>query len=211
MKTVFQILLTIAILALAYFCVDSINRPLKFIDEHEYRRAKVIERLQDIRSAQVAYRTVNGHYTASFDSLVAFVANDSLPMVRMEGSLTDSILNAGMTEATALRMGIIKRDTTRISVMDSLFNKKPWIVDSLPYVPFTDGKTKFELGTATILTASQVEVPVFEAKVHNNIYLDGLEKQEVVNINDRQRKLERYPGLSVGSLTEANNNAGNWE
>ena len=201
MKTVFQ---------MAYYCVDSINRPLKFIDEHEYRRAKVIERLQDIRSAQVAYRTVNGHYTASFDSLVAFVANDSLPMVRMEGSLTDSMLNAGMTEATALRMGIIKRDTTRISVMDSLFSKKPWIVDSLPYVPFTDGK-QFELGTATILTASQVEVPVFEAKVHNNIYLDGLEKQEVVNINDRQRKLERYPGLSVGSLTEANNNAGNWE
>lgn len=211
MKTVFQILLTIAILVLAYFCVDSINRPLKFKDEHEYRRAKVIERLQDIRSAQVAYRTVNGNYTANFDSLVAFVANDSLPLVRMEGSLTDSMLNAGMTEATALRMGIIKRDTTRISVLDSLFNKKHWIVDSLPYVPFTNGKTKFELGTATILTASQVEVPVFEAKVHNNIYLEGLEKQEVININDRQRKLERYPGLSVGSLTEANNNAGNWE
>src|SRR5690554_5657378 len=170
MKTVFQILLTIAILALAYFCVDSINRPLKFIDEHEYRRAKVIERLQDIRSAQVAYRTVNGRYTAGFDTLVAFVANDSLPMVRMEGSLTDSMLNAGMTEATAVRTGIIKPDTTRLRVKDSLHNNQPWIVDSLAYVPYTHRKTGRELGAATVLTGSRVEGPVLEAKLHNRLY-----------------------------------------
>jgi hypothetical protein len=210
MKTAFQILLTIAILVLAYFCIDSINKPVKFQKNYETRRDKVIERLKEIRSAQVAYRSVNGVYTASFDTLIAFVAADSLPMVRMEGALTDSMLFEGMTEATALKMGIITRDTSRISVRDSLFSRKPWILDSLRYVPFTDQK-EFEMGIGIIKTASQVEVPVFEARVHNNIYLNGLEEQEIININDRQRKLEKYPGLKVGSLSEANNNAGNWE
>lgn len=210
MKTAFQILLTIAILVLAYFCVDSINKPVKFQKDYDTRRDEVIERLKEIRSAQVAYRSVNGIYTASFDTLIAFVANDSLPMVRMEGALTDSMLEAGMNEATALKMGIITRDTTHISVKDSLFSRKPWILDSLRFVPNTN-QVEFEIGIGVIKTASQVEVPVFEAKVHNNVYLNGLEEQEIININDRQRKLERYPGLKVGSLTEANNNAGNWE
>jgi hypothetical protein len=210
MKTAFQILLTIAILVLAYFCIDSINKPVKFQKDYDTRRDNVIERLKEIRSAQVAYRSVNGVYTASFDTLIAFVAADSLPMVRMEGALTDSMLFEGMTEATALKMGIITRDTSRISVKDSLFSRKPWILDSLRYVPFTD-KIEFEMGIGVIKTASEVEVPVFEARVHNNIYLNGLEEQEIININDRQRKLEKYPGLKVGSLSEANNNAGNWE
>ncbi len=210
MKTAFQILLPIAILVLAYFCIDSINKPVKFQRDYDTRRDKVIERLKEIRSAQVAYRSVNGVYTASFDTLIAFVAADSLPMVRMEGALTDSMLFEGMTEATALKMGIITRDTSRISVKDSLFSRKPWILDSLRYVPFTDNK-EFEMGVGVIKTASQVEVPVFEARVHNNIYLNGLDEQEIINISDRQRKLEKYPGLKVGSLSEANNNAGNWE
>jgi len=210
MKTVFQILLTIAIVVLAYLCVDSINKPVKFQKDYETRRDKVIERLKEIRSAQVAYRSVNGTYTASFDTLIAFVEKDSLPMVRREGSLTDSMLEAGMTELKALELGIIKRDTTRISVKDSLFSNKPWALDSLRFIPFTNKKV-FEMGTGTIKTASNVEVPVFEAKVHNRVYLDGLDEQEIININDRQRKLEKYPGLKVGSLTEANNNAGNWE
>jgi len=210
MKTAFQILLTIAIFALGYFCVESINKPVRFQKDYELRRHKVIERLVDIRSAQVAYRSINNKFTGSFDTLIAFIKNDSLPLVRMEGSLSDSLLLAGMTERMALQMGIIKRDTIRISVKDSLFSRKPWIADSIKYVPFSGGKT-FELGATTINTVSGVKVPVFEAKAHNNVYLQGLERQEVINLNDKSKKLEKYPGLKVGSLEEANNNAGNWE
>lgn len=210
MKTIIQVLLTIAIIVLGYMCVESINKPVRFQKDYQARVDKVVERLKDIRSAQVAYRSVHGAYTGSFDSLRTFIANDSLPMVRMEGSLTDSMLAAGVTELMALKDGIIKRDTTKISVLDSLFARKRWMPDSISYVPFSNNK-EFEMGAGVIKTASGVDVSVFEAKVHNNIYLEGLERQEVININDKQRKLERYPGLKVGSLEEANNNAGNWE
>lgn len=210
MKTIIQVLLAIAIVVLGYMCVESINEPVRFKKEYQGRVDKVVERLKEIRSAQVAYKSVHGVYTHSFDSLKSFIKQDSLPMVRMEGSLTDSMIAAGVTERMAIKEGIIKRDTTRISVLDSLFSRKLWMPDSISYVPFTD-KKEFEMGAGVIKTASGVDVSVFEAKVHNNIYLEGLNRQEVININDRQRKLERYPGLKVGSLDEANNNAGNWE
>jgi hypothetical protein len=128
MKTTVQILLIIAILFVGFLVYESIQRPVRFDREQTIRKNKVIERLKEIRSAQVAFKAVNGRYTADFDSLSSFVANDSLPMVRMEGSLSDSMLMAGMTELKALELGIIKRDTTRISVMDSLFPTKPWLV-----------------------------------------------------------------------------------
>ncbi len=209
MKTVFQIVLTIAIIVLGYLCVESIQRPVRFQQNYQKRKDKVIERLEDIRSAQNAYKSVHKKFTGSFDTLLRFVKNDSLPLVRMEGRLSDSMLEAGITELKALKLGIIKRDTIRISVKDSLF-ASGFNIDSLQFVPFTKGE-KFEMGTSTIKTASGVDVPVFEAKVHNNIYLNGLEKQEIINLTDKTMQLEKYPGLKVGSLEEANNSAGNWE
>ncbi len=210
MKTVFQILLTIAIIVLVYMNVESINRPVRFKKEYEERTNDVVNRLKDIRTAQVAFRSKNKTYAENFDTLINFIKYDSLALIRMEGSLTDSMLAEGITEKMALELGKITRDTIRVSVRDSLFGRNPWIVDSLRYVPHSDG-AEFEMGATILKTTSGVEVPVFEAKVHNDVFLKGLERQEVVNINDRLNKLERYQGISVGSLEEANNNAGNWE
>jgi hypothetical protein len=209
MKTVLQIVLTIAIIVLGYLCVESIQKPVRFQKNYEKRKDKVIERLENIRSAQNAYKSVHKKFTGSFDTLLQFVKNDSLPMVRMEGRLSDSMLEAGITELKALKLGIIKRDTIRVSVKDSLF-VKGFNIDSLRFVPYTKGE-KFVLGTGIIKTASGVDVPVFEAKVLNDIYLKGLENQEIINLNDKTLKLEKFPGLKVGSLEEANNSAGNWE
>lgn len=210
MKTTFQILLIIVIGFLAFLVYESIMRPVKFQREYNIRTEKVIDRLKDIRSAQVAYKLVNGKYTASFDTLSDFVANGQIPVVRMEGSLNDSMILAGMTELKALELGIIKRDTAYVNVIDTLFKTKTWIADSLRYVPFTD-KAEFELGTNVLSTASGVDVEVFEAKVPYEVFLQGLEKQEIINLREVDVKLDRFPGLRVGSLTEANNNAGNWE
>ncbi|TAJ15704.1 hypothetical protein DMA11_00420 [Marinilabiliaceae bacterium JC017] len=209
MKTVIQIILTVAIIILGYLCYESINRPIEFKKEYKTRSEAVIQRLKDIREAQVAYKSVHNRYTGSFDTLINFVKTDSLQLVKKEGSLTDSMLNEGMTEVKALALGIISRDTIPVSVLDSLFSKT-YPIDSLRYVPFTENE-QFEMGSGIVTTGSGVKVKVFEAKVHNNIYLNGLEKQEIINLSDKTQKLERYPGLKVGSLDETNNNAGNWE
>jgi hypothetical protein len=77
-------------------------------------------------------------------------------------------------------------------------------------VPFTD-KAQFEMGASSITTSSGLVIPVFEAKVANRVYLKGLDNQERINLDDMAEQLGRFPGLKVGSLDEANNNAGNWE
>jgi hypothetical protein len=83
----------------------------------------------------------------------------------------------------------------------------------LPYIPFTNDE-KFFLETNKITTGSGVQVNVFEARAHNNQFLGelkGIYDQEIINLNEKRRIDGKYPGLKVGSLTETNNNAGNWE
>jgi hypothetical protein len=96
--------------------------------------------------------------------------------------------------------------------LDSVFGKN-YPINKLPIIPYSGGK-KFFLGATRVKTGSGVDVAVFEARAHNNIILSQLEDeygQEIINLNEKSRVDGKYPGLKVGSLTEANNNAGNWE
>ena len=67
------------------------------------------------------------------------------------------------------------------------------------------------MAAGELQTGSKVIVQVFEASVTNKVLLAGLNHQEIVNLDDVARQLDRFPGLKVGSLKEATNNAGNWE
>lgn len=201
MKTVIQILLSIAIVVLGYLLVDSIMQPINFQQEQRARYNRTIERLKDIRRAQIAYRSVYGEFTGSFDTLINFINTDSFRVVMAIGFEDE--------ESDAPAEDVI-RDTILVSVRDSLF-PSDYVVDSLRYVPFTGGREEFFLGAGEVMTGSGLEVKVFEARVHNNVLLRGLDKQLVINMNDERAKRDQFPGLRVGSLTETTNNAGNWE
>ncbi|MDO4461683.1 MAG: hypothetical protein Q4C30_04185 [Bacteroidia bacterium] len=208
MKTVLQFILLFVIIGLGWMIYRSVQEPIIFQEQYDQRKAAVVERLKLIREAQVAYKAINERYTGSFDTLITFVKEGNYKLTKNEGSLTDSMLNAGMTEKEALKRGIIKRDTIYVSVKDSLCkNINP---DSIEFVPYTNG-AKFEMGAGSITTSSKLVIPVFEAKVANKVYLKGLDEQYRINLDDEAKQLNRYPGLKVGDLEEANNNAGNWE
>jgi hypothetical protein len=212
MKKGIQILLILVIIFLGYKVYTSIATPIDFQKELKLRNDAVVESLKNIRKAQLAFKEVNGKYTANWDSLVKFTKTGTLPLVRKIGALSDAQLEAGMTESEALKQGIIIRDTVRIAVRDSLFGKS-FEIDKLPFIPYTQNE-KFFLGTNVITTGSGVKVPVFEARAHNNQILSELKdtyEQEIINLNEKRRVDGKYPGLKVGSLTETNNNAGNWE
>jgi len=199
MKTVVQIILSIAILLLGYLLYDSVMKPIRFNKELANRGDATVERLKDIRKAQVAYKSENGTYTGSFDSLINFINEGNLKVVIAVGSVDDS---------AAVAAGLVRRDTILVAVKDSLFkNQNP---DMLRYVPGRDG-LEFEMAAAVLETGSKVKVPVFEAKVHYEKLLAGLTDQLIINIVDEKTKLDKYPGLKVGDIVEPNNNAGNWE
>ena len=201
MKTVIQVLLSVAILVLGYLLVDSINQPIRFQQEQRTRYNRTIDRLKDIRTAQLAYRSVYGEFTGSFDTLIDFVKYDSFRVVMAIGFEDD--------DADVASEQII-RDTIRVSVRDSLF-RAGYPIDSLRYVPYTGGREQFFLGAGEVMTGSGLNVKVFEAHVHNDVLLAGLDRQLVINLNDERIRRDQFPGLRVGSLTETTNNAGNWE
>lgn len=209
MKVVFNSLLVLAILVLGYLCVQTILTPIRFDEQRAKREAAVVERLVNIRKAQVEFKKQNNHYTGSMDSLITFLNTGKIAIVKKEGTLTDQQLEEGMTEKKAVKLGLIRRDTTFVNVKESLFGAA-FNADSLAYVPFGNG-AKFEMAANVLTSASGISVPVFEAKTPYNVYLQGMDRQELINLNDVANKLERYAGLKVGSVDEANNNAGNWE
>lgn len=228
MKTVINIVLGLCACALVYICYASIMGPIDFEEQKKVRDRAVIARLIDIRKAQQEYRMLHKQqYTASFDTLIDFVKNAKIPFVAKEGVLSDKQLEDGLTERKAMAMinkakktgnwtevkknGLenFKRDTMWVAVLDTVF-PKGFIADSLRYVPFGNGK-QFEIATKNDTTKSGAPIYLLEVKTPYTVYLDGLDKQEIVNIIDVQQKLGRYPGLMMGSVEVPNNNAGNWE
>jgi len=210
MKTVIQIVLIVIAILLGYLVYNSVKKPIDFEASKKERYDEVVNKLKDIRKAQAAYKDVNGKFTGSWDTLINFVENGKLPLVKRIGMLTDSMVAAGWTEEIALKKGKIIRDTVRISVKDTLFGAD-YDASSLRYVPVPDTTAEFHLGATIITTGSGIKVPIFEAKAHNNTILRGLDRQLIINLSDKARTNDKYPGLKVGSLTEANNSAGNWE
>jgi hypothetical protein len=211
-KTALQILLVVAIIVLGYLIFESIMTPIRFNQERQVREDATIQRLKDIRTAQIAFKSEYERYTGDFDSLITFLKTGHFKVVKAIGSAPDSLIEAlGKREAEliALKKGLIQRDTIQLSVIDSLFYAG-YPVDSIRFVPFTDNY-EFEMGAGQLQTGSKVRVRVFEAKVPYDVLLAGLDPQLIINYIDEREKITGYPGLRVGSLEEATNNAGNWE
>ena len=106
-----------------------------------------------------------------------------------------------------------RRDTIELNMLQSLYKGEydESNIDVITEIPFSDG-LRFEMETNNDYKTSQgIRVPLFEARAPFTSYLHDLNKQELVNLIDREEKLEHYPGLKVGDVFSPNNNAGNWE
>lgn len=212
-KIIVQILLGCAIAVLGFLCVDSIQKPQEFLRIKKQRYDVIIKKLKDIRKAQIAFKDAHGQYASNFDTLISFVKHDSIKLVKSIGSLSDDQLEAGMTEEEAIKKGIIIRDTLRVCALDTLFGKD-YKIDNIKFVPFTKGKHQFKIGSSKIMTEAMVEVPVFEARVSNTVIFEDIYdefRNEIMEENGNRTRINKYPGLKVGDIKEANNNVGNWE
>lgn len=211
MKVTLKILLTAAVILLAYMCYRSIMGNIEFDEEKKIRDAAIIERLVDIRKVQIEYKNVHKVHAANFDELSKFLNEEKLPFIVKEGVLTDEQLEKGMTEAEAVKQGIIRRDTIWALAKDTILGKN-YDVANMRWVPAVPGdKLQFSMDTATIISGSGYEIKVFEAGVKSSDYLRGMDAQLLYNLIEKAEKQGKYPGLRVGSLEEVNNYAGNWE
>ena len=227
-KIVVEVILLAAIGGLVYWLYSNIMAPVKFNKERDIRKEVAVQRLKDIRTLQVAYKSVTGKFNSSIDSLKQFYENGEMEIVMQIGSMDDSLavanteaikkanrnlkgdqLTAKLAEAYAAGQNVVYSTTTKIPVRDTLFNGRPdFCVDSIKYIPFSGKPIEME---STIRMVSGVPVPLFEARIPWKILLVGMDNQLRVNLDAEMRDLNRYEGLQVGSVTAPNNNAGNWE
>ena len=211
MRKAIQVLFVLIIIILGYLIVESIMEPIRFNQSVERRERATINRLIDIREAQKAYKDVYKRYTGSFDTLINFLHNDSFSVIRAIGTIPEEWLEEfGLEQARerAIREGVITRETTKISVMDSLYGTT-YPVDSLRYVPYTEG-VEFDIESSEILTSSNLKVQVVEVSVHYDDLLKGLDEQLIVNYKDERMKIVGFEGVKFGSLEEGTL-TGNWE
>lgn len=228
-KIILEVLLAALICLLVWLTVKSVQKPVNFNNELKARSQVAIQRLKDIRTLQVAFKSVNGRFSPTVDSLKMFYETGQMDIVMQIGSHDDSIAVANteaikkankklkpeqitekLKEAYAAGQKVVFSTVTKMPVKDTLFHNRPdFCIDSLFFIPFS-GKQPVEM-ESTIKTVSGVQVPLFEARMPYKALCKGMDNQLRINKDAECRDQNRYEGLQVGSVNAPNNNAGNWE
>ncbi len=73
MKFVFQLILWVIIAALGYLIFNAVYGEVRFNDLKVVRYQKVVDKLEDIRDSQMAYKQNTGKFAKNFDDLIRFV------------------------------------------------------------------------------------------------------------------------------------------
>jgi hypothetical protein len=198
LKNIIQISLFVVIFLLVYFIYESVMKPVRFNQSVDLRSKEVIQKLMDIRTSQMTFKSIHGKFTASFDTLIDFLRTGEIPVVKIIPDPTDTTFTKTI------------RDTLGyIPVKDSLFKTRPdFKIENIKYVPETSNKVfKMDAG---VINKGGVKVNVFEASTLYSDFLLGLDKQSVTNLIASKEQIEKFPGIKVGSMTEASTD-GNWE
>ena len=92
-KQIALLLIPINIL-LIYFVYNSINSEVEFQKVAKVRISDNIQKLKDLRQVQIAYKKVNHTYANNFESLINFLENDSMPIIKSIGETPDTLTDA---------------------------------------------------------------------------------------------------------------------
>ena len=202
-----QIVLWVASIFFAYKIYDSINGPIKFNEEKNVRYAKVINRLKDIRTAQIAHRDVKGVFSNNFDSLIKFIDEGQFTLIEKRDS---SFLEYDRTYRIDMLREIIVIDTLgTVPVKDSLFGTS-LSYKNMAFIPIEGvDDQKFEIA-AKVIDKNGYKVPVFEVKVKKNVILFDQNKDLIKQENETIAvDGVNGPEIILGSLSNVSTN-GNW-
>ena len=234
LKTILSIVLALLCVFLVYKIYQGVMEPVRFEHDVNARKKVAIQQLKDIRDLQVAFKSVNDRFTASFDTLKQFYNTGEMVVLMQIGSKDDSLAMAHTNEVKKAKKGkitdadlyklyqegdknLVFSIQNKIAVKDTLFkNRDDFNINTIEKIPFAVGEygaaavTDIEMD-AIVKKVSGVDVPIFEAKLPYKSLLNGLNHQLIVNLIAEREDLGQYEGLQVGSITAPNNNAGNWE
>ncbi|MCB0643464.1 MAG: hypothetical protein KDC44_17565 [Phaeodactylibacter sp.] len=193
MRLVINLVLIAATLFLVWVLYKSIEEPIAFKNERERRELAVIEKLQEIRSAQEAYRSITGLFAPDFDTLSLVLKTGQFKIIQVFGDPDDPT----NTEA-------IRYDTLYRPAIDSI-RSLGINLDSLRFVPFGKGET-FRIAADT-LTYQKTLVEVVEVGTPRKTFMGRF-------ADTRYQKYDNsYDPNSIIKFGDMNspNLSGNWE
>jgi hypothetical protein len=184
-----------------YMSYKSVGDTSRHNDLYKFSLELIKENLNNVRTAQKAYKEIHGVYAKDWKTLEDFIKSGTVPEVVAKGfvparKLTpeeskfiyndNRPIDNNMTEEEAYKLSKhpdlypefkdFKRDTIQISFIDRQFknasylerrkkaNFGDFIVDSLKYIPYTNGKELFKLQTLDSVMVGSDKVPVLEVK-----------------------------------------------
>jgi hypothetical protein len=205
MKLAIQAVLWILCVVFSYQIYDSINGPINFNETKNKRYAEVIDRMKEIRKAQIAHKDVKGFYANNFDSLVSFIETGIFTLIEKRDS---SFMEYDRTYRIDMLREVIVIDTLGfVNVKDSLFKDDSYKM--LRKVPVEGIDAEFSI-KANVINKNGYRVPVFEVKVAKNIVLHDQDKDLLKQENETiSVDGVNGPEIILGSLSEVSTN-GNW-
>lgn len=149
MRLIINLVLVLIIVGLIYLLAESIREPIAFKAEKDRREQAVIDKLREIREAQEVYRSVSGGpFAPTWDTLTQVLREGQIPFISVIGDPDDPNFT-----------GVITYDTTFQAAIETV-NEKGWSLDSLKYIPFSNGKA-FDIKADT-LSYQKTKVHVVE-------------------------------------------------
>ncbi len=208
MKLVIQLLLWIVIGVLGYLTFNAVYEPIEFNKVKEARYQKVIDKLKDIRKAQLAHKQVTGVFAGDFDNLIKFIDTAEYTVTQRRDT---TILDEEYKKTYGVdqyKSKTIVDTLGYVPVKDSIFKNSSRYKEMM-YVPTTDKKAKFEIESGKI-RKNDTEISVFEVKVSKDVILSDLDKDLLM----QEKQVISVDGVNgeyiqIGSMTEINTN-GNW-
>lgn len=206
LKPVINILLWVIIVVLGYATFKSIYGEIEFNKLKDKRYSIIIEKLKDIRDAELAHRQVTGKFTDNFDNLIKFIDTAKYTITQRRDSTVKDIEATKRFTVDMFKDVVIIDTLGYVSVKDSLFGADTRY-KTMMNLPEGTG----EPGAKFVLKAGMLEdIPVFEASIQKSVILFDQDKNlvskesQVVSVDG-----VNGPALKVGSMDEVNTN-GNW-
>ena len=193
---IIKVVLVIVALGLSYWLYEIIQAPIRFEQQKNRRMEVVKEKLISIRTAQAAYKEVNGGFSSTFEDLLAFLDTGEFTLLQRRDSSYEAF--SELYQQMEIRDTVVIDTLGYSSIKDSLF--ADYDLSALRTIPFSGGED-FEMDAGRLEKDGGLIVQVFMARAPKELYLRGL---------DRTLIKTQSKDLQVGSMTEASLN-GNWQ
>lgn len=212
----FSIILWIVSGVFGYLIYNSVMAPIRFDEEKAIRYETAVNKIQDIKKAQMAYKSIKGNYAPNFDSLVVFIESERFEIIeRKDTSVPDVARNRAFnitTDATGeggyFKDEVVTKSLGFKSVKDSLFGKSERY-KRMNVVKIQDFEVPVSMKTSSIIVKDKA-FPTLQVEIDKNQILKGMD-EDLLEQEKKKVSIDEINGdkIVLGSLEDVTL-TGNW-